>query len=523
MGIIKNLSAHQSAIMDSLCDDDANQIWEAAAGAGKTSTIEHAIRTVLSDLVCLYLVFNRKNADEAMERLGDTEAMTLTLNSCGFRALQNARKYRLDKGKIWDCIKDAMPNRAENAAYGKIVMQLVNLARNEGIGSSVLADSDDAWQDIIEKYALDTDSANTNTYDCIRLARKVLAGCMARARKGSIDFCDMNYLPCVEGFEARWPSCDIVFVDEAQDLNAIQIENVAQIVEQNNARVVFVGDPWQAIYGFRGAVNEAMESLKKRFACRLMPLSVCWRCDASMIRLAQTTGAPIQVAPGKPEGRTETLATYNTVPGDVVLCRTTAPLIGACYRLISQGQPAVVLGKDIGAGLTALVKKLRAKSINELSQKLSRWLQDEIASAEENGKPHKSAAAEDKAECLQVIIDQLPSSKRTIDSLLSVIEDLFEAEDYEGRAVIFSTIHKAKGREWDRVIILDREQMPLKWAKTDWQKKQEVHCMYVAFTRAKHELFFVSSKTLNKDIKGVALSLSEDEGTEASTDSSFFD
>jgi superfamily I DNA/RNA helicase len=72
------------------------------------------------------------------------------------------------------------------------------------------------------------------------------------------------------------------------------------------------------------------------------------------------------------------------------------------------------------------------------------------------------------------------------------------ANDADERSVLFSTIHKAKGREWDRVIIIDRENMPLKWARSPWQQKQEIHCQYVAYTRSRHELFFVSSKALNR-------------------------
>jgi superfamily I DNA/RNA helicase len=55
--------------------------------------------------------------------------------------------------------------------------------------------------------------------------------------------------------------------------------------------------------------------------------------------------------------------------------------------------------------------------------------------------------------------------------------------------LVLSTIHKAKGREWERVFWLDRiGTCPSKWARQAWQQDQEKNLMYVAATRAKSEL-----------------------------------
>jgi DNA helicase-2/ATP-dependent DNA helicase PcrA len=52
--------------------------------------------------------------------------------------------------------------------------------------------------------------------------------------------------------------------------------------------------------------------------------------------------------------------------------------------------------------------------------------------------------------------------------------------------VLLSTIHKSKGREWDKVLWLQTGPSP--WAKQDWEIEQEVNLCYVATTRAKKEL-----------------------------------
>ena len=55
-----------------------------------------------------------------------------------------------------------------------------------------------------------------------------------------------------------------------------------------------------------------------------------------------------------------------------------------------------------------------------------------------------------------------------------------------------STVHKSKGREWDRVFILGRSKyMPSPYAKQEWQQAQETNLEYVAITRAMRELIDV--------------------------------
>ena len=55
--------------------------------------------------------------------------------------------------------------------------------------------------------------------------------------------------------------------------------------------------------------------------------------------------------------------------------------------------------------------------------------------------------------------------------------------------VVLSSIHKAKGREWNRVYWLQTG--PSKWARKEWELQQETNLCYVATTRAKSALYLV--------------------------------
>jgi superfamily I DNA/RNA helicase len=52
-------------------------------------------------------------------------------------------------------------------------------------------------------------------------------------------------------------------------------------------RLIAVGDPSQAIYGFRGADATAMTDMQREFNMTVLPLSVSYRCSQSVVKEAQ--------------------------------------------------------------------------------------------------------------------------------------------------------------------------------------------------------------------------------------------
>ena len=94
----------------------------------------------------------------------------------------------------------------------------------------------------------------------------------------------------------------------------------------------------------------------------------------------------------------------------------------------------------------------------------------------------------DRVACILTIAERLDENNRTVPALIARIEALFS--EVNG-VITLSTVHKAKGREWRRVAILAPELMPSKWARQDWQQKQEENLMYVARTRAIEHLMYL--------------------------------
>lgn len=306
----------------------------------------------------------------------------------------------------------------------------------------------------------------------------------------------MLYLAVKDGLVL--PKFDFVFVDEAQDTNAIQRALLRKILHPGS-RMVAVGDPAQAIYGFRGADSESLNTLKEEFDCIELPLTVSYRCPTEVVKFAQKYVKHIEAAPGAAAGSVVKLAKWDQttfVPDDLVVCRTSKPLVALAFRLLRHRIPAYIMGREMGQGLKSLINKMRANSIDELEKKLDAYTEREVEKAMAKKQESKVEAIQDKTDCIIVLARSMPEDNRTIVGLLNTIDQLFA----EGVGKVkLCTGHKSKGLEAKRVYWLNSSQCPSKWAKQPWQKQQELNICYVIATRAQQELILIEDNTTTRE------------------------
>ncbi len=509
-------SPYQQNFFTWVRDGRGSCILVAVAGAGKSTSIQEALALIPEERSVHVFVFNAPIAKEWKERLArlvEREGRpfrgvrTSTFHSAGFAAVckrlgKRPQEVETDGRKLQKLVREWL-GEAEQELYGDFICKLVGFAKGEGIGA-LTPDAEDRWYALIQHHDLYLDADEADEVRAVQLARELLRRSNEAAQTGFIDYDDQLYLVIL--WRLRLWQNDWVFVDEAQDTNPVR-RAIAKLALRPGGRLVAVGDPRQAIYGFTGASHDALDLIKREFNCVELPLTVSYRCAQAVVRQAQTIVDHIEAAPTAIEGSVSHLILAEALRvldnHDVVLCRQTAPLIELAYDLVAKGVGCAVLGRDIGTGLVNLIRKTRARWIDprnvdadtglgdgtSLIERLRAYREREVAKFTAKGEEQKAEAVTDRVACVTVVIDHLPENARTIAALVAKIEGMFS--DTNG-VLMLSTIHKAKGREWRRVGVLRPDLMPSKWARQEHQYLQELNLQYVAYTRAMEELIFIT-------------------------------
>lgn len=475
-------SPFQTAIFDFVRNGSGNAVVEAVAGSGKTTTIVEALGSVLG--FTIFLAFNKAIAEELKKRGVNAR----TFHSLTYGPVLKARgAASVTPDKLRELVREHFTNE-QRELYAAFATRLVGLARQSGMGC-LIQDTEDAWNLIAEHHDLELEHEDASWSEGIAQARRLLT--LSNESK-LVDFDDLLYFAVRDG--VTLPKFDFVFVDEAQDTNAIQ-RAILRKLFHGTTRMIAVGDPAQAIYGFRGADSNSLGLIAREFDCITLPLTVSYRCATSIVDHARTWVSHITAAPGAQAGSVRGLgASWNLdvfAAEDLVVCRTTKPLIALGYSLLRERRPFFIMGKDIGQGLKSLVNRMKAKGIDALLERLEAYRIREVEKATAKGQDGKVEAINDKISALVMLCEGLNETARTIPELLRIIDQMFAEKN---NATILATIHKSKGLEARRVFWLNASACPAQWAKQPWQHQQERNLCYVATTRAIEALILIEEQ-----------------------------
>ena len=476
-------SQYQEAVFDFVKSGEGNAVVEAVAGSGKTTTIVHALQYTSGKV--LFVAFNKHIADELSRRAPD-HVRVCTLHSLGLSNLRSQGvKVDLDKSEtILDRYipLDKTATNATKAEQVRIRAQRMALRQVSDLAKATLTPSDiPSLGGMVSRYGLDINGGGD---EVLGLVEKVMSDSL---EMDCVDFADMIWMAIRRDIPLE--QYDWVFVDEAQDLNAAQIELVLRSVT-DEGRVIAVGDRYQSLYGFRGADTEAIPRLIRELNAVQLPLSITYRCPKSHVARAAEIVPDISAWDEAEEGIIVEMGEeklYSTVQDeDMILCRVNAPLIGTAMRLIRRGIKATVRGRDIGRGLIFLAEKMPALDMEMFIACLNEYHVKERVRLLRNEARNKGRliSLDDKVETLHAIASEVDK----VEDIPAAIGGLF-SDDIAG--VVLSSIHRAKGLEAERVFVLHPELLPHPRAEMDWEKQQERNCEYVAMTRSKRELYIV--------------------------------
>lgn len=483
----------------------------ARAGCGKTTALMSVTDIIIAEGLgdIAILAYNKSIAEELKDRLAAKgyewkRAQAGTVHSFGFAAWRKGNPDVVvdDKKitKIIDAYADELPDEPTVwNQQGATVAKLVGYGKQAAIGHLHNIDDTTEWTRLFDHFDLENDlTEDWTAAHIIKAAIKVFRQSLDDARK-VIDFDDMILVPLV--YKTRFWTKKWIMVDESQDTNPARRALAMAMLTPRIGRMIFVGDPCQAIYGFTGADSNAMDLLREATNAQELPLTVTYRCPKAIVAEANKLVPDIVAHASAPAGIVRNieytgLDHEKLAPADVILCRNTAPLVELAFSLITKGTACRIEGRAIGEGLVKLAKRWKLSGLAALMTRLSEYQEKQMARFLAKKQEEKIQPLVDQIDCLRILIQRCQSqSKHSIADLVGEIQSMFgdTKEGEKAKVLTLSTIHKSKGREWHRVYILGRREfLPSPYARKEWQQVQESNLEYVAITRAQSELITVA-------------------------------
>lgn len=438
----------------------------AFAGAGKTTALR--LLAEADPAPGLYLAYN-KSAQLAAQARFPAHVACRTVHSLAWRATgMAAQRHRLERrlagGEVAELLALPALDGLRPAFWGHCVLATVRRFTHS------------ADREIGHAHLPPLPPGTGRAETVVAQARRLWA--RMRDPDDALPLEHDAYLKMWQLDDARLPAeAAVLYVDEAQDANPVTLA----ILRAQRRPTVWVGDPWQAIYRFRGSVD-ALRAVE----APAHPLSRSWRFGEELARVARVVLARTSRPPGVTlRGAPGLVTDLGPVrPPCAVLCRTNAGLFDEAIRgrdrvhLVGGIEPLarLVLGGwwlFQGEPVPEVPSLARFRSWDEL-----------LTEVEETQDPE-----------LRFLVRVVARYGRALPGL---VEDLRRRTVPQAAAErVLATAHKAKGLEWARVRLADDFPSPAELDAADpdgtprltpEERDEELHLLYVAATRARQRL-----------------------------------
>ncbi|KKR79998.1 MAG: hypothetical protein UU73_C0001G0293 [Candidatus Daviesbacteria bacterium GW2011_GWA1_41_61] len=241
-----------------------------------------------------------------------------------------------------------------------------------------------------------------------------------------------------------------ILIDEFQDTNDLQYQIIKMILK-DSPNLFVIGDPFQSIYGFRGASAEVFKTLKDDFSAVCEEtLGINYRSHSNVVQISNLLfpqSLTLQPA-SKKGGKVSLVKTLNEYSEADWVIRFISDKIGGTDLLKAQHLVTQVNFSDFAVVFRA----------HHLSGVLRKQF-------EESGMPY------------QIVKEDTP---------------------VEGDHIKLLSMHAAKGLEFKFVFICGFEEGLIPYIKNEADLEEEKRLLYVAMTRAKEELYLLYAKKRQK-------------------------
>ncbi len=463
----------------------------AVAGSGKTTTIIEYARTRPEDSRILYLAFNKSVRLEAQKKFNDKCLHNVTVetaHSIAYRYTVSRYGYKIraleyKSTDIVQCLGLTVNGGDKHDVY-VIANHILKFA-------AYFCNSDKEKVSELDYLTLIQEpEAKTfvqNNYEFIELQTRTFLGMM---NKGEIEITHDFYL---KRFQLLYPKLpfDYILFDEGQDASASMLD----VFFRQEATKVIVGDTHQQIYSWRFAVN----SLEKADFTTYQ-LSKSFRFPQEIANLAEAVLQRKELL-GEYKGvNISGLGRSTEVKAKAILARTNLGLLVRAIEFVTgkkdlgsiyfEGNINSYMYADEGASLYDILNLYNGDKKN-IRDVLIRNMRD-IVELEDYIEKTEDAQ-------LGMMLEIVKEYGNRIPSIIKSIKDKHvENSERENAEIIFSTVHRCKGLEYDVVQLVDDfltedklEKQLASGDKSEYQLSrlnEEINLLYVAVTRARNQL-----------------------------------
>lgn len=478
----------------------------AVAGSGKTTTIVAFAKSQSPKANILYLGFNKSVRLEAQAKFRKANVFNVTsetAHSLAYRHIVRRSTYTLQSQgyKIYDIAQILGLVTPEGERYGQYILA-------NHINKFLTYYCNSAATNIHDLDYIDTLQDAKAKRFARNFKRHIYRGTRAFWQKmetGEIAISHDFYLKKFQLSNPKLPY-DFILFDEGQDASPAMLD----VFLKQKATKVIVGDEHQQIYSWRYAVNSlAQVSFKAQY------LTNSFRFGSQIALLANhilgwKKHLDIEV-PFSVKGK----GNYQETKTQAVLARTNLGLLLKAIEYVSEkdkqnlyfeGNIHSYTYADDGTSLYDVLnlylgKKYRIKDalIKEMRNMLD--LEDYIEGTQDVQ--------------LAMMVEVVKQYGEEIPALIKEIKNRhIEGNDKNEAEIIFSTVHRSKGMEYDEVQLVNDFLSEEKLQKTldeggnsaDKDKlNEEINLLYVAVTRAKVRLFVPDSLIPEELADGIAV------------------
>jgi len=499
-------SEEQKVIFDFIEHGIGDAVVNACAGSGKSTTILEGIGYVAPTKSLLFISFNKAIVDELNKKVKEKypnragKVHIMTFHGLGYRMYADhfGTLPTINESKYTEYIhKNILAiagfgflglSGAQQLIYKKNIRALVDFSRLN------MCQSEREVLKISKKYSI---PLIANEVEAVVNILK-----WGSVTTDVVDFLDLVWYPSELNYFSKKYMSDFIFIDEAQDTSPVQQALIKRCFKRET-RTISVGDKYQTINAWCGSDQEAFEHIKymrEGRTAKEFTLSTSYRCPKKLVEMASKIAPNIKAADWAIDGEFNIGASLDNVqPGDMILCRNSAPLIKLHRRLTKDGKPSYIKNVELGETFEDIIELTKCETTECLLESLEKHIVDvwETIAKALNCELKECVSEQRIVNLFDVykIIEEMSESIKNVSELSDYLKSALSAADKEN-AISLSTIHRAKGLEADNVYVICPSIIPSPLAKKDWEKEAEKYLEYVMLTRAKKSLNMVDESTI---------------------------